>query len=321
MSFNLRPATPDDLPFRVSLHNALFPWEPTTLADVQRQDDTRRADLVHRRFIAEVGGQAIGQGLYTQQEWMYHPQKFGVSIQVERAWQGRGLGKLIWARLEEEVRSLDAIKLFASVREDEARARRFLTERGFAVEQRERESAVALAEAHLSSLEEALRRVQEKGYELTTFAEFAAPDKEKQLHEFDRLASQDAPRPPDEAFTFPTLERYWETIHANPNIDFSLWFAAIRDGELAGLSQLNPIAAQPDVLNTGFTATARAHRRQGLALALKLMALTEAKKRGYRRVKTGNDSINAPMIAINTALGFAEEPAWLWMTRQQTAAI
>ena len=321
MNFNLRPATPDDLPFRVALYNSLFPGNPSTLADVQRQDETRRADLVHHRFIAEVDGQATGQGLYTQQEWMYHPQKFFVSAQVGREWQGRGLGKLIWARLEEEVRSLDAIKLFASVREDEARALRFLTERGFAVEQRERESAVALAEAHLNGLEEALRRVQEKGYELTTFAEFAAPDKAIQYYELHRETGQDVPRPPDEEFMFPTLERYWERTYDDPNQDPSLWFVAVKDGELAALSELNPTAAQPEVLNTGFTATARAHRRQGLALALKLMALTEAKKRGYRRVKTGNDSINAPMIAINDALGFAEEPAWLWMTRQQTAAI
>ena len=315
MKFNLRPATPDDLPFRLALHNSLFPDNPSTLADVQRQDDTRRADLVHRRFIAEVDGQAIGQGVYAQQEWMYHPQKFSVSAQVGREWQGRGLGKLIWTRLEEEVRSLDAIKLFASVREDGARALRFLTERGFAEEQRERESAVRLADANLSGLDDAVKRVQANGYELMTFADFGALDKEIKLHAFDREASQDVPRPPDEVFTFPELARYWETIHANPNHDPSLWFVAIKDGELAGLSQLNPIAAQPDVLDTGFTATARAHRRQGLALALKLVALTEAKQRGYKRVKTGNDSTNAPMIAINDALGFAEEPAWLWMTR------
>ncbi len=315
MTFNLRPATPADLPFRVTLHSALFPGEPTTLADLQRQDETRRADLIHRRFIAEVGGQPAGQGMYTQQEWMFHPQKFLVNVQVGRDHQGQGIGKRIWAELESELRALKAVKLFAPVREDEARARRFLMERGFAEEQREREAALSLADADLSGFEAAVKRVQAQGYALMTFAEWSDPAREERLYAFDREASQDTPRPADEVFDFPTPERYWERIHADPTYDPSLWFVAIRDGELAGLSQLRTVSALPEVLGTGFTAVARAHRRRGLALALKLTALTEATKRGYQRVQTENDATNTSMIAINDALGFVQTPARLWLTR------
>jgi mycothiol synthase len=95
-----------------------------------------------------------------------------------------------------------------------------------------------------------------------------------------------------------------------------LWFVALKDGELVGLSQLNVSAAQPDALSTDFTAVARKHRRHGLALALKLSAMTEAKRRGYQRVKTDNDSTNAPMIAINDHIGFVEQPAYLWLVRK-----
>ncbi|AZI43239.1 GNAT family N-acetyltransferase [Deinococcus psychrotolerans] len=313
IQLTLRPATPDDLPFRVALHNRLHPDEPTTLADVQRQNANRRADLVLRRYVAEVGGQAVGLGVYTQQEWMFHPQKFAVNVQVKPEWQGQGIGKHIWERLEEELRSLSAIKLFSSVREDASRSLRFLIERGFVEEQRERESALNLADANLSGLDSALARAKAGGYQLLTFAEYAAPDKERQLYTFDESASQDEPHPPDEVFTFPSFERYWTPIHANPNLDFSLWFVAVREGEIVGLSQLNPVSAQPDTLMTGFTATARAHRRQGLALALKLLALSEAKRRGYLHVKTGNDATNAPMIAINDVVGFVPQPAQLWM--------
>ncbi len=316
MKLKLRPATPADLPFRVSLHNTLFPWEPTTLGELQRQDDTRRPDLVFRRFIAELGGQPIGQGLYAQQEWMYHPQKFYVTVQLGRGWQGQGIGKQIWAALEADLRAMGAVKLFASVREDEARALRFLVERGFAEEQREREASLLLAQAQLDGLDAALERVRLPGYALMTFAEWPDPGKELKLYKFDEAASHDVPRPNEEQFNFPTFERYWETIHANPKHDPSLWFVAVKGGELVGLSQLNLDAAQPAVLNTGFTATARPHRRQGLAQALKLLALSEARKRGYSLVKTANDSTNLPMIAINTALGFVEQPAWLWMTRR-----
>ena len=269
-----------------------------------------------RRFIAELGGQPIGQGVYTQHEWLYHPQKFYVNVQVRRDWHGRGIGQQIWAALAADLRELGAVKLFASVREDETRALRFLLERGFAEEQREREASLLLAEAHLDGWGAALERVRAQGHTLMTFADWTDPGKELKLYEFDEAASNDVPRPNEEPFHFPTVERYWETIHANPQHDPSLWFVALNGAELVGLSQLNLDAAQPTVLTTGFTATARAHRRQGLARALKVLALTEAKKRGYACVKTANDATNFPMIAINTALGFVEQPAWLWMTRR-----
>ncbi|WP_181391997.1 GNAT family N-acetyltransferase [Deinococcus irradiatisoli] len=317
MSITLRPATPDDLPFRVALHNALIPEFPTTLAEVSRHDAGRRADFAFGRWIAEEGGRPLGQGLYTHQEWMYHPQKFFVDVKVRPEAQGRGVGQRLWAHLESEVRALGAQKLFASVREDHGRGVRFLQERGFGVEQREREAALTLAQAPLGGLDAALERVRAQGYTLSTFAGFADPDRERKLYAFDEAASRDVPRPNEEMYVFPTLERYWQHLNSNPDRDDSLWFVALKDGELVGLSQLNPVKARPEMLGTGFTAVARAHRRRGLALALKLTALSEARRRGYLQVRTSNDDTNAPMIAINTALGFQEEPAWLWMTRKE----
>jgi len=46
-------------------------------------------------------------------------------------------------------------------------------------------------------------------------------------------------------------------------------------------------------------------------MALKLRAVAYAKERGFREIRTWNDSINRPMLAINEALGFAKQPAWI----------
>ena len=76
------------------------------------------------------------------------------------------------------------------------------------------------------------------------------------------------------------------------------------------MSQLYLREADTD-LDTGLTATARAHRRKGVALALKLRAIEYALERGAPRIRTDNLQANRPMLGINEALGFEKQPAWI----------
>ena len=54
----------------------------------------------------------------------------------------------------------------------------------------------------------------------------------------------------------------------------------------------------------------RAHRRQGIATAMKVRAIGFAKEYGAKIVETDNEE-NNPMYFLNLKLGFESQPAWL----------
>jgi mycothiol synthase len=76
------------------------------------------------------------------------------------------------------------------------------------------------------------------------------------------------------------------------------------------MSQLWHSQASPDLYN-GLTGVLRSHRRRGIALALKLRGIAYAKALGRPTIKTWNESNNRAMLAINEALGFVKQPAWI----------
>jgi GNAT superfamily N-acetyltransferase len=89
-----------------------------------------------------------------------------------------------------------------------------------------------------------------------------------------------------------------------------LFVAVAPDGEWVGVNELHtPI--DPHTLRNGLTGVLAQWRGNGIAYALKLTSARAALARGFTHVRTGNHSINAPMLGINERLGFRREVAWV----------
>ena len=312
MTVHIRPATPADFAAVNALNNLVNPEQVSALASFEARERARRPDLTFGRLLAERAGEVLGVALYAQHEWTTGEGRLLVNVSVHPERQGEGIGRALYASLLEAVAPHRPQRLLTQTIADRPRALRFLAERGWQEVARERPSALTLAGADLSGLDPALARLEAQGYRVATFAELLEtdPQAEAKFYTLDLDADRDVPMPEGETMRPPPPERYWHTVRSNPHHDPALWFVAVQGGGYAALSQLNH-SDLPGVLKTDFTGTGRAHRRRGLALALKLRALQAARELGAREVRTVNDARNRPMLALNERLGFTERPARL----------
>ena len=89
-----------------------------------------------------------------------------------------------------------------------------------------------------------------------------------------------------------------------PDLDFEGSTVAVVEGRLAAVAYVLTDGVRAE---NEFTGTHPDFRGRGLATLVKLSTVHWARRRGITEIWTGNDSENAPMLAINARLGY--EPA------------
>lgn len=99
--------------------------------------------------------------------------------------------------------------------------------------------------------------------------------------------------------------RHWPTL-----------LVAVDGGQFVGQTQLFLNEVEPTLGTTGLTGVVRSHRRRGIAAALKVQSLSQAKALGVRRLGTDNEQKN-PMYQLNLDLGFRCEYEAIGFERAQ----
>ncbi|MDP9310420.1 MAG: GNAT family N-acetyltransferase [Chloroflexota bacterium] len=309
MNAHIRTFTEHDYPASVAVVNAVFPEDQDTVEEWQHWDAHRDPKCNFRRWVAEVDGQVVAYGDYDQRSGMYHPRKFSVLVAVQPTYQGQGVGAALYNHILAELEPLEPLSLRAHVRADMTRSIRFLKDRGFREDMRFWESRLDVTAFDFSPYADAEERVRSHGIEIKTMAELVSDSqRDHKLFELDAALVQDVPHP--EPHTPISYEFFNENLLQNPNLLPDGFFVALHNGRYVGMSNLWRSQASAD-LYTGLTGVCREYRRQGIALALKLRAITYAKARGTQIIKTSNESNNRPMLSINEQLGFVKQPIWI----------
>ena len=85
-------------------------------------------------------------------------------------------------------------------------------------------------------------------------------------------------------------------------------FVALDGDKVVGYAKLSLSLSRNDVAMHDLTGVLRAHRRRGIAAALKRTQIAWAKQAGYAKLETSNEVRNEPIRRLNERHGYMIEP-------------
>lgn len=300
---NIRPFEFSEADYRayIRVREAAHPEAPLDLVGLQHLDRTRAQSDVMERFVVEQAAEIVGVMEYATP--YYDPKPGALEVHYCLHPRFQGLEVSLWQFLLERVASHQPQELLATVREDWPQYQ-FLTAQGFAEVERRWLSVLDLAHFDPTPL----ARPLPPGITIQPLSALPWQEEafQRDLYALEIELLGDVPTA--EPITPWPFEIWQERSLKGPNLLPEGFFVALEGAHLVGVSMLFK-SHRPQTLQTGLTGVRKSHRRQGLALALKLRAAEFARAYGARYIRTSNHQSNRPLLAINEALGFVKEPA------------
>jgi GNAT superfamily N-acetyltransferase len=297
----IRNGTLDDIPKAAAVRQRAWP-ERIVTAEGMRHILTTIPDHAEQTWLAyEEDGEILGWATAGRAWYMEAPNTGGLDVSVDPSRRGERIGTALAGAADAHLASL-GITTTRCGSLDEPAARALAARRGF------RE----LGASAVSSVDPSTVTPLPipAGVELRAFSEIEDPTG---IYELDMEVSKDIP---NDEFDFVPLEEWVETFWRSPLIDDDASLVAYVGGELAGVTMIRMDRPSGRAQNN-LAGVRRAFRGRGLALLLKSHSLRRAAELGATIALTDNDETNAPMLAVNTKLGyraFARRLEWVRST-------
>lgn len=298
--------TKDELDEFVQLWNLVWPNHLQDAEDRRRDLEVLPVEQRAQFWLAKYEETSVGFAEISNGVGSYHPQRFELEIGVVPEYRGRGIGQALWELTLREVEFRNPMSILVRCRKDDEPSVMFAEHRGFSIIKEDFESFLDLTRLDLSRIDEIVRPAELHGIEIRPASELDSPDFRRAWHELFLIVRQDTPRsaPP----THLPFEQFSALVLDDPSL---LW-----EGSMIAMAGTHPIGfsglfkhIREGELDQWLTAVLAAYRGQGIAKALKAAGLRWALANGYHRIRTDNDSRNAPMLAINDSLGFERLPS------------
>lgn len=312
MGVTIRPATDGDAEAIVAVMNAVHPPdEQTTLEMFRHEEGLRRPDAAFSRLLAVDAERVVAMG-QTQNSHVRPRHKFWLDIAVHADARRQGIGSELERRLRDFSRAHGGTEITANIKENDAVSRGFLEHRGYREAYRRFEMELDVSTFDWSRFEDWRTRLGD--LRLFSMAEAREGELDR-LFELSITMMGDVPHPDGmPAFTIDDFRRFSALPNFHPG-----GFFVLADGERwIGLSGVLIQEGRPAY--TAFTAVDREYRGRGLATLMKLATIEFVQRNGIAAMRTTNDTVNYPMVAVNEKLGYRRLPARVAMKLTNLAA-
>jgi GNAT superfamily N-acetyltransferase len=297
---DLRPVTLDDVSAIADLETSRTPDDPHDAAMVAYWW-THDPDARHALRL-------IGDGVYLSArhgDWEPDSRRYGVihvSIQLG-VWNPdlhRGALEVAEAWLRAEMAEVGVVKTRADF-ESELRVAR---EHGYREVREERFWELDLRanrDALLVAAEESRAVMRRQGIDLLTLDQDDSSETIGKLYALDVESTRDIPT--TVPVTMPPLDEWYRNYFENPGVRKDrFWIARLGD-DVVGMSLIEYPPGR-GVPKTAYTGTSPRFRGRGIARGLKYETIAQAIAVGATRVRTDNDSENAPILHLNSQMGY-----------------
>lgn len=307
------PASPEDARLVADVRTAEYPLDPFDPAKVELwfSNDS----VIWDRFRVLSSGEAVGFMVSLHNPWDRSPDRV-TQLRVGLRPEHRSKAALaaVYEFAEDRAAMGGAHRVSAVMPEFDRVGVTALTALGYQEDGRERFWELRLTgsqERILRLRAEASDRMTRAGITIATLAETRDADRLRQVH---RMSSECELDVPSSEPILPDDFEHFQRWLATPFIHDDRIFVAWADGQPVGLSTLS-FPVERGIVSTDWTCVQRDHRGRGIARALKLETLAQAIHLGVDRVRTDNDSRNAPILKLNSDLGYRHIHDALKMSR------
>lgn len=303
MAWTIRPTTTDDVPAIVGVLNTVLPpAEHITEESFRFDDGMLRPDEAFTRLVAleDAALVAVGQA---QNSHTRPRHRFTLTLAVHPASRRRGVGTELERRLRGFAAASGGTELTAIIKADDAVSRRFLEHRSYREAYQRFEMELNVSEFDWKRFEGWRARLG--GLRLLSMAELGGTEHNlRKMFELAMQLARDVPHPEGAAeFTMEDFQQFSRMPGFRPEG----LFIVTDDDRFVGLSGVMTVEGRPAY--TYFTGVDRAYRGRGLATLLKLATIEFVQGLGIPAMRTSNDTVNSPMVAVNEKLGYRRLPA------------
>lgn len=310
----LRPLQADtDLPQLLPLLNFYF-LEPTSLDlfRLDREQEIREGKILQEIVAPDDQGHITGYSYIKREYGDWDRTRIRIWLTIDPQHRAKGIGSLLYNNAIQFATEYGAVKVDSSVRDDDGPSLHFAQQRGFHIDRHMFGSRLDVLAFDETPFAGAIQAAESTGIRFFSMADLGnTPEAQRKLYELNRYVDSEIPG----ERLFPSFEEFSEMVfHAD-------WYRA--DGQIiaadgdrwVGMSAVGhfPEKSLMEVMITGVDS---AYRGRKIGMALKILTHRCAQHYGVQHLDTGNDSHNAPMLAINQKLGYKKLRGTYYLQKQ-----